>query len=280
MDHHFKKKPPSPWRARLHEIIFEADTPAGKTFDILLIICIVASVVAVMLESAAPIRARHGRMLHDIEWFFTILFTIEYILRLICIGRPVKYATSFFGIVDLLAVIPTYLDLLVPGSRFLLVIRILRLLRIFRVLKLVQYVHDSDMLLIAIRASRRKITVFLFAVVTVSVIMGSLMYVIEGEAHGFTSIPLSVYWAIVTMTTVGYGDLSPATSLGQTVAAALMILGYSIIAVPTGIVSAEMARSRFTRITTQSCPQCSAEGHDADASHCKHCGSLLSADNS
>ena len=275
MDRHLRKKPPSPWRARLHEIIFEADTPAGKTFDILLIICIVASVVAVMLESVAPIRARHGRLLHDIEWFFTILFTIEYILRLICIGRPVKYATSFFGIVDLLAVIPTYLDLLVPGSRFLLVIRILRLLRIFRVLKLVQYVRDSDTLLFAIRASRRKITVFLFAVVTVSVIMGSLMYVIEGEAHGFTSIPRSIYWAIVTMTTVGYGDLSPATSLGQTVAAALMILGYSIIAVPTGIVSAEMAKSRHMRITTQSCPQCSAEGHDADASHCKHCGAPL-----
>jgi voltage-gated potassium channel len=278
MDQRIKKKPPGPWRARLHEIIFEADTPVGRAFDLLLIICIIASVVAVMLESVAPIRQQYGRYLYAAEWGFTIVFTIEYVLRLICIGRPLKYATSFFGIVDLLAVIPTYLDLLVPGSRFLLVIRILRLLRIFRVLKLVHYVRDADILLRAIRASKQKITVFLFAVVTVAVIMGSMMYVIEGEGHGFTSIPLSVYWAIVTMTTVGYGDLSPATSLGQTVAAALMILGYSIIAVPTGIVSAEMARSRFGKITTQSCPQCSAEGHDADASHCKHCGAPLESD--
>ena len=275
MDQRIRKKPPSAWRARLHEIIFEADTPAGKAFDLLLIMCILASVVVVMLESVAPIRQQYGRYLYAAEWGFTIIFTIEYVLRLICIGRPLKYATSFFGIVDLLAVIPTYLDLLVPGSRFLLVIRILRLLRIFRVLKLVPYVRDADTLMRAIRASRQKVTVFLFAVLTVAVIMGSLMYVIEGEAHGFTSIPVSIYWSIVTMTTVGYGDLSPATSLGQTLAAVLMIMGYSIIAVPTGIVSAEMTRVRPKRITTQVCPQCSAEGHDADASHCKHCGAAL-----
>jgi voltage-gated potassium channel len=280
MDQRIRKKPPTPWRARLHEIIFEADTPVGKAFDLLLIICIVASVVAVMLESVAPIRQQYGPYLYAAEWGFTIVFTAEYVLRLICIGRPLKYATSFFGIVDLLAVIPTYLDLLVPGSRFLLVIRILRLLRIFRVLKLVHYVRDADILLRAIRASKQKITVFLFAVLTIAVIMGSLMYVIEGDGHGFTSIPLSVYWAIVTMTTVGYGDLSPATSLGQTVAAALMILGYSIIAVPTGIVSAEMARTRYRGVTTQSCPQCSAEGHDLDASHCKRCGAPLEPINS
>jgi voltage-gated potassium channel len=279
MDPRLRKKPLSPWRARLHEIIYEADTPVGKAFDLLVIICILASVVAVMLESVAPIRQQYGKYLYAAEWVFTVVFTFEYVLRLICIGRPLKYATSFFGIVDLLAVIPTYLDLLVPGSRFLLVIRILRLLRIFRVLKLVHYVRDADTLLRAIRASRQKIVVFLFAVVTIAVIMGSLMYVIEGEAHGFTSIPLSVYWAIVTMTTVGYGDLSPSTSLGQTVAAALMILGYSIIAVPTGIVSAEITRARHSRITTQACPQCSAEGHDPDASHCKHCGSALYPDN-
>jgi voltage-gated potassium channel len=275
MDQIPRKKPVSPWRATLHEIIFEADTPAGKTFDLLLIICILASVVAVMLESVAPIRARYGSFLVAIEWFFTILFSVEYLLRLICIGRPRKYATSFFGIVDLLAVIPTYLDVLLPGTRFLLVIRILRLLRIFRVLKLVQYVGEANTLLQAIRASRRKVTVFLFAVVTIAVIMGSTMYVIEGEVNGFTSIPRSVYWAIVTLTTVGYGDLSPATSFGQTVAAVLMIMGYSIIAVPTGIVSAEMARSRFERVTTQACPECSAEGHDIDAKHCKHCGASL-----
>jgi len=275
MDQHLRKKSLSPWRAKLHEIIFEADTPAGKTFDLLLIICILASIVAVMLESVAPIREQYGRYLYGVEWFFTIVFTIEYILRLICVGRPAKYATSFFGVIDLLAVIPTYLDLFVPGSRFLLVIRVLRLLRIFRVLKLVKYVRDADTLLRALRGGRRKITVFLFAVITIAVIMGSAMYVIEGEAHGFTSIPLSIYWAIVTMTTVGYGDLSPATAFGQTVAAMLMILGYSIIAVPTGIVSAEMARSRFGKVTTQSCPECSAEGHDSDASHCKHCGAVL-----
>jgi voltage-gated potassium channel len=270
-----RKKPLSPWRAKLHEIIFEADTPAGKTFDLILIICILASVVAVMLESVAPIRASYGSFLVAAEWFFTILFTIEYVLRLICIGRPRKYATSFFGVVDVLAVIPTYLDVLLPGTRFLLVIRILRLLRIFRVLKLVQYVGEANTLLQAIRAGQRKITVFLFAVVTIAVVMGSSMYVIEGEANGFTSIPRSVYWAIVTLTTVGYGDLSPATSIGQTVAAILMIMGYSIIAVPTGIVSAEMARSRHKKITTHACPECSAEGHDTDAKHCKHCGAPL-----
>jgi voltage-gated potassium channel len=275
MDVYQTKKPVSPWRAKLHEIIFEADTPAGATFDILLIVCIVASVIAVMLESVTEIRVRHGSFLEGVEWFFTILFTIEYFLRLVCIGRPVKYATSFFGIVDLLAVIPTYMDLLIPGTGYLFVFRILRLLRVFRVLKLVPYVRDADTLLQAIRASRRKITVFLFAVVTVAVIMGSSMYVIEGEAHGFTSIPRSIYWAIVTMTTVGYGDLSPATSAGQTLAAILMILGYSIIAVPTGIVSAEITTSRFQSVTTQSCPECSGEGHAPDATFCKHCGAAL-----
>jgi voltage-gated potassium channel len=274
-----RKKPPSPWRAKLHEVIFEADTPAGKTFDIVLIICILASVVAVMLESVAPIRARHGRLLNDIEWFFTILFTIEYLLRLICIGRPWKYATSFFGIVDLLAVLPTYLDVLIPGTGYLFVFRILRLLRIFRVLKLVQYVSEANVLLQALRASGRKIIVFLFAVITIVVITGSAMYVVEGEVHGFTSVPLSIYWAIVTLTTVGYGDLSPATSLGKTMAAALMILGYSIIAVPTGIVTAEMTRAHRAFSTTQACPECSAEGHEDDASHCKHCGSALNPDN-
>lgn len=274
-----KKKPVSPWRARLHEIIFEADTPAGKAFDLVLIIMILASIVAVMLESVAPIREQYGRFLYGAEWFFTIVFSIEYVLRLICIGRPLKYATSFFGIVDLLAVIPTYLDLLLPGSRFLLVIRILRLLRIFRVLKLVQYVSEANLLLQALRSGRRKIIIFLSTVVTIAVIMGSAMYVIEGEAHGFTSIPRSVYWAIVTMTTVGYGDVSPETSLGQTLAAVLMILGYSIIAVPTGIVTAEMTREKYKRVTTQSCPQCSAEGHDSDAKHCKMCGADLHPQN-
>jgi voltage-gated potassium channel len=270
-----RKKPSAPWRARLHEIIFEADTPAGKAFDLLLILSIVTSVLAAMLESVSPIRVRYGTFLYGLEWGFTILFTIEYVLRLACIGRPASYATSFFGVVDLLAVIPTYLDLLLPGSRFLLVIRILRLLRIFRVLKLVQYVGEANELLVALKSARRKITVFLFAVLSIAVIMGSSMYVIEGEEHGFTSIPRSVYWAIVTMTTVGYGDLSPATGVGQTLAVLLMILGYSIIVVPTGIVSAEMATSRRRPVSTQSCPRCSAEGHEPEAKFCMRCGAPL-----
>jgi voltage-gated potassium channel len=259
----------------MHEVIFEADTPFGRAFDLLLIVCILMSVVAAMLESVAPIREQYGPLLYGIEWFFTILFTIEYVLRLACIGRPLKYATSFFGVIDLLAVIPTYLDLLIPGTHFLFVIRVLRLLRIFRVLKLVQFVGEANVLLHSLRTSSRKITVFLFAVLMIAVIMGTLMYVVEGEAHGFTSIPTAVYWAIVTLTTVGYGDVSPATGFGQTLAAMLMILGYSIIAVPTGIVASEYSRSRLKPVTTQSCPQCSAEGHDVDARHCKHCGASL-----
>lgn len=270
-----REKPEAHWRARLHEVIFEADTPFGRAFDLLLIVCILLSVMAAMLESVTLIRQQYGPLLYGIEWFFTILFTIEYVLRLACIGRPFKYATSFFGVIDLLAVIPTYLDLLFPGTHFLFVIRILRLLRIFRVLKLVQFVGEANVLLHSLRDSSRKITVFLFAVLMIAVIMGTLMYVVEGEAHGFTSIPTSVYWAIVTLTTVGYGDLSPATSFGQTLAAMLMILGYSIIAVPTGIVASEYSRGRLKPVTTQSCPQCSAEGHDVDAQHCKHCGASL-----
>lgn len=266
-------KPTTSWRARLHEIIFEADTPAGKNFDILLIVAIVLSIVAVMLESVTVYRERYGSALHAIEWFFTILFTIEYVLRWMCVRKPCRYATSFFGVVDLLAIMPTYLDLLLPGSRFLFVIRVLRLLRIFRVLKLVQYVGEANILMRALRDSRRKILVFLFGVLTIVVIMGSLMYVLEGETHGFTSIPFSVYWAIVTLTTVGYGDVSPGTPLGQTLAAMLMIIGYSIIAVPTGIVSAEIAHA--TSISTQACPSCSAEGHHVDATFCKDCGASL-----
>jgi voltage-gated potassium channel len=272
----FKRKPQqSSWRGKTHEIIFEADTPAGKAFDIALIVCIIASVFAVMLDSVSGIRRLHGGVLYKIEWFFTILFTVEYVLRLICVGRPWKYATSFFGIVDLLAVIPTYLSLLIPGSQYLLVIRVLRVLRIFRVLKIVQYVGEANLLLHALRSSRRKITVFLFAVLTLVVIFGSLMYIIEGEENGFTSIPRSIYWAIVTLTTVGYGDISPSTGFGQAVAAIVMILGYSIIAVPTGIVTAELSQAFQRKVSTQACPECSAEGHDVDAVHCKACGAKL-----
>lgn len=262
-------------RTILHEIIFEADTAAGKWFDVILIISIILSVLAVMLDSVSSIKAGYGSFLYSVEWFFTILFTIEYILRLISVGRPLRYATSFYGIVDLLAILPTYMSILFPISRFLIVIRILRVLRIFRVLKLVQYLAEAKLLMQALRASRRKVTVFIFFVLILVIILGSFMYVIEGEENGFTSIPRSIYWSIVTLTTVGYGDISPKTDLGQALAAVIMILGYSIIAVPTGVVTVEISRAIQKRITTQSCPQCSAEGHDGDAVYCKYCGAKL-----
>ncbi len=268
-------KPSNRLRSRLHEIIFEADTPAGKLFDVLLILSIVASVVLVMLDSVSSIRQSYGDLIYLGEWVFTILFTIEYVLRLYSVGRPLSYATSFFGVVDLLAILPTYLSIIFPGSQYFLVIRILRVLRIFRVLKLVQYVGEARLLMRAMRASRRKIIVFLFVVLTLVVIFGSLMYIIEDSQGGFTSIPQSIYWAIVTMTTVGYGDIAPHTGLGQTLAALIMIIGYGIIAVPTGIVTAELAQAYKKTISTQACPQCSAEGHDPDAEYCKYCGAIL-----
>ncbi len=263
-------------RARLHEIIFEADTRAGRVFDLTLIWLILLSVATVLLESIRGVRAQYGGLLHSLEWLFTLLFTVEYLLRLVSVRRPWRYATSFFGIVDLLAIIPTYLSIFIPGSQYLLVIRILRLLRVFRLLKLSEYVTEADTLRLALRASRRKISVFLSAVILLVVIIGSLMYVVEGEEHGFTSIPLSIYWAIVTLTTVGYGDLSPRTPFGQILASVVMIIGYGIIAVPTGIVTVVLAQAaRQRKVTSQSCPVCSAEGHDPDALHCKYCGAHL-----
>jgi voltage-gated potassium channel len=267
--------PRARWRRRLHEIIFEADTPAGKAFDVVLIVSILVSVAAVMLESVAGIRATHGRLLFGIEWFFTLLFTAEYGLRLVSVGRPMRYATSFFGLVDLMAVLPTYASLLIPGSQYLLSIRILRLLRIFRVFKLSAYLGEAQLILQALRASRRKISVFLFAVGTVVVIIGSLMYVIEGEKNGFSDIPTSIYWSIVTLTTVGYGDLSPQTPLGKALASIIMIIGYGIIAVPTGIVTAEMTHSAREKVSTQACPSCGAEGHEPGAAYCRICGAAL-----
>ena len=262
-------------RNKLHEIIFEADTRAGKFFDVILIVSIMASVIMVMLDSVSSIQQDHGELLYLGEWIFTLLFTIEYILRLYCVGRPLSYATSFFGIVDLLAVLPTYLSIFFPGTQYLLVIRVLRVLRIFRVLKLAKYVGETRLLIQALRASRRKITVFLFAVLTLVIIFGALMYLIEDLDSGFTSIPRSIYWAIVTLTTVGYGDISPKTNLGQAVSAIIMIIGYGIIAVPTGIVTAELTQVYKLSVSTQACPQCSAEGHDTDAKFCKYCGSAL-----
>jgi voltage-gated potassium channel len=260
----------------LHEIIFEADTPAGKFFDLLLILSISISVLVVMLDSITSLHESYGSYFYAAEWFFTILFSIEYLVRLLSVGRPVMYARSFFGIIDLLAVIPTYLSLLIPGSQYLIVIRFLRVLRIFRVLKLVQYLGEARLLMQALRSSRRKITIFLFTVMTIVIIFGSLMYVIEGEKNGFTNIPRSIYWAIVTLTTVGYGDISPKTGLGQAFAAIIMIMGYAIIAVPTGIVTAELTSvTALKKLNTQSCPQCIKEGHDNDAIFCKYCGAKI-----
>lgn len=270
------ERPATRRRARLHEVIFESDTRAGRLFDLALIWLIILSVATVILESVREVRAQYGALLHALEWVFTVLFTIEYGLRLLSVRHPLRYATSFFGVVDLLAIVPTYLSIFIPGSHYLLVIRILRLLRVFRLLKLSEYVTEADTLRHALRASRRKISVFISAVVLLVVIIGALMYVIEGEANGFTSIPRSIYWAIVTMTTVGYGDLSPRTALGQMVASVVMIIGYGIIAVPTGIVSVELAQAvRQKQVTGQSCPSCAAEGHDVDAIHCKYCGAQL-----
>ena len=266
----------APWRRRLHEVVFEADTPGGKLFDVLLIASSIISVTAVMLDSVTSIHDRHGPLLARIEWGFTILFTLEYAVRLLSVHRPRRYVTSFFGLVDLLAILPTYLSVFMTGAESLLVIRALRLLRIFRVFKLGRVLKEADLLVAALRASRAKITVFVTGVLSTAVIVGSLLYLIEGEASGFTSIPRAMYWAIVTMTTVGYGDIAPQTPLGQIAASGLMILGYAIIAVPTSIVSVELARMNpYSKVSTQACLSCSREGHDADAAYCKHCGSAL-----
>jgi voltage-gated potassium channel len=268
-------RPESKWREVLHEVIFEAETFGGRAFDIALIWCIILSVSAVVLESVSSIRSKYGTILYQLEWFFTVLFSLEYILRLISVKRPLRYAFSFFGLVDLLAVIPTYLSVFFPGSQYLLTVRILRLLRVFRVLKLTEYVAEASVITSALRASRRKISVFLLAVFSMMVIVGSSIYFIEGEEHGFTDIPTSIYWAIVTMTTVGYGDLSPQTAAGKTLASIVMIMGYGIIAVPTGIVTVEISQAARKHVSTQACPSCSAEGHDYDAVFCKYCGMHL-----
>lgn len=264
-----------PFRHQLHEIIFEADTAPGKWFDVLLIFSIIVSVVLAMLDSVGSIQAVYGQWLYVGEWIFTILFTVEYLLRLFCVQRPLLYARSFFGIVDLLAILPTYLSVILPGGQYFIIIRVLRLLRIFRVFKLVQFLSEARLLLDALRASFRKIAVFLCTVMTLVIIFGALMYVVEGAANGFTSIPRSVYWAIVTMTTVGYGDISPQTDLGQALAAIIMIIGYGIIAVPTGIVTVELSQAVHRGVSTQACPGCGVDGHDRDARFCKYCGTSL-----
>jgi voltage-gated potassium channel len=258
----------SPRRERLHEIIFESDTRAGKLFDVLLLFAIVISLATLMLESIQDIKIKYGSLLQVIEWLLTIFFTIEYILRLYAVYKPINYALSFFGIIDLLSLLPTYLSLFFAGSHYLMAIRALRLLRIFRIFELTQFLKESDNILKALRASRHKISVFLVFILLCVIIIGSIMYIVEGTADNtsFTSIPRSIYWAIVTITTVGYGDIAPQTSIGQLLAAFVMILGYAVIAVPTGIVSSEFMKE---------CKYCTREGHDSDALYCKYCGELL-----
>ena len=265
-------------RKKLHTIIFESDTPAGKAFDVGLLIAIVLSVLVVMLESVKSINSRFAYEMDALEWFFTILFTIEYVVRIYTIKKPLHYIFSFYGIIDLLSIIPTYLSLFIGGAESLIVIRSLRLLRVFRVLKLSRYVGESNELMKALMASKRKILVFLFAVLAVTVILGTAMYLIEGGENGFSSIPHSIYWAIVTLTTVGYGDISPVTWAGQFLASLIMILGYGIIAVPTGIVTSQIARHDSSSTTSNSCGNCGAEGHKLTANFCYNCGAKIDLD--
>jgi voltage-gated potassium channel len=259
----------------LFRIIFGTDTPAGRRFDVMLIVTILASVIAVTIDSMPNYQDQYSEVLFVVEWIFTLLFTVEYAIRLYCSPNPKAYTTSFYGIVDLLAVLPTYIAIFVSGANFLLIIRLLRVLRIFRVLKLLQYSNEAQVLLRAMIMARRKIFVFFFCVLIVVSIFGSLMYVIEGAAYGFTSIPKGIYWAIVTVTTVGYGDITPHTILGQCIAAIAMLTGYAILAVPTGIISAELIHELKTEKLTSRCGNCEKTGHERDADYCKHCGTQL-----
>lgn len=264
------------WQVQLHELIYESEKPAGKAFDIALLASILLSIVVVMLDSVNALHAKYGQVFYVIEWVFTGIFTVEYILRVICIRRPLGYVFSFFGIIDLLAIIPTYISILFVGAQSLMVLRALRLLRIFRIFRLVHFVSEMKFLTVAVTNSLRKISIFILFVLTIVVILGSVIYLVEDENSGFTSIPQSVYWAIVTITTVGYGDVAPATTLGKFIASFIMLLGYGIIAVPTGIVTTEMAVAARSRSHShQACPSCGKEGHEADARYCKYCGAKL-----
>ncbi len=267
----------SSWRTRLHTIVFEADTTAGRLFDLVLIAMIGLSVFVVSLDTVTGMSPATYRSLRIAEWMLTGLFTVEYLLRLAAVRRPLVYAASFYGVIDLLAILPTWVSLFVPGTQVLLVVRVLRLMRIFRVLKLSRYLSEARVLTDALRASSRKIAVFLLAVGSLIIIVGSVMYVVEGAPSGFTSIPTSMYWAVVTLTTVGYGDISPKTPLGQALASLVMIMGYGSIAVPTGIVTSELTRGRIRpeATSTQVCASCGLDAHDADARHCKRCGARL-----
>ncbi|MEQ8323601.1 MAG: ion transporter [Vicingaceae bacterium] len=263
-------------RKYIRHIIFDADTPASKRFDVVLLWAILLSVLVVMLDSVQHIVDNYGGLLRLFEWIFTVVFTVEYILRIWTTEKPLKYITSFYGLVDLVSVLPTYISLVLVGSQYLVVIRTLRLLRVFRILKLVSFLKEAGLLLGALKESRYKLTVFMGTVLALDIIIGTLMYMIEGPEHGFNSIPHSIYWAIVTMTTVGYGDIAPQTVLGQTLASIVMLLGYTIIAVPTGIVSATLVgQGEEQGLIAKTCPKCSQEGHAEDAKFCKHCGSAM-----
>ena len=262
-------------RHRTFDVIFGHETKPGRNFDLVLIVAILASVLVVMVESVASVRDQHGALLRAAEWGFTIVFTIEYVTRLWCVGRPALYARSALGVIDLLAILPTYISVLLPGGQVLAVVRILRVLRVFRILKLAHYSGEASVLMAALRASRYKITVFVFAVMTIVAVVGSLMFLIEGPEGGFTSIPRGVYWAVVTLTTVGYGDIAPQSPLGQGLATIVMVMGYGIIAVPTGIVTAEIAFASRPSAGGAACAGCSREGHDRDAVFCKWCGETI-----
>ena len=271
-------RPVTGWRLRLYTVIFEADTRAGRAFDLTLIAFILASVTVVVLDSMAPIHAQYNALFNGLEWAFTAVFTLEYIARLACVRHPLRYARSVFGVIDLLALLPTYLALFVPGVHALIDVRVLRLLRLFRILKLGAYVDEFGALGRALAASRRKILVFMAFVMLVVLVMGTLMYVVEGPDNGYSSIPVGVYWAITTMTTVGFGDITPKTDLGRVIASVMMLLGWGTLAVPTGIVSAEFTARKLQQApTTRTCHECLSEGHAPAARFCRDCGAALPA---
>jgi voltage-gated potassium channel len=270
-------RPAGGWRLRLYQVIYESDTPAGRLFDKVIVAAILVSVVVVMADSVQAWHGRHRLTFEIVEWFFTLLFTAEYIARLVSVQRPLRYARSFFGIVDLIAVLPTYLALFVPELHALIDVRILRLLRIFRIFRLTEYVAEYQVLGEALRASRRKILVFLSAVLMVALILGTLLYVVEGPEHGFTDIPTAVYWAITTITTVGFGDITPKTDFGRLIASVIMLIGWGTLAVPTGIVTAEMTVRRHIRqpVAQRECVQCGSAGYGPEAKFCQQCGAPL-----
>ena len=270
------EKSTNPIKKKLHEIIFEADTPSGKLFDVILFIFIFISVILVILETLPGVENHYRQIFYALEWLLTILFTIEYGTRLYCVNKPSKYALSFYGIIDLVSILPTYLSLIFNGTQYLLIIRALRLLRIFRVFKLGHFLYEGNLLVKALQRSRRKITIFLFFILITVSIVGTVMFLIEGSINeGFSSIPKSMYWVIVTLTTVGFGDITPISNLGRFIASCVMILGYAVIAVPTGIVSSEITQINPKKVTTQACINCGEEGHDQDATFCKYCGEAL-----